>query len=144
MLAAQCVPQSSVARLRVVATPRLQAATLRKSCVVHGKTTAAQLREREAVQARISQQGTPVVDYLLETSPYARFLDDTAVTSMRDREKSLGDANVAEKLRRLRIAFANKGRKPWNVGKHHNRGANAVASCPLCTCHMPESPRNSL
>lgn len=136
MLAAQCVPQNNVARLRAVAIPRIQAATLRTSCVVHGKTTAAQIREREAVQARLSPMGTPVVDYLLETSPYARFLDDTAITSMRDREKGLGDANVAEKLRRLRIAFANKGRKPWNVGKHHNHGATAVASRCLCTCHM--------
>lgn len=127
MLAAQCVPHNHVVRLRAVATPRVNAATRRKSCVVHGKVTAAQLREREAVQARISTVGTPVVDYLLETSPYARFLDGPAIASIREREKSLGDANVAEKLRRLRIAFANKGRKPWNVGKHHNHGATAAA-----------------
>lgn len=121
------------ARLKVVATAKVHAPLMRTSCVAHGKTTAAQRREREAVLARESVWGTPVVDYLLETSPYARFLDETAVASIRAREKSLGDAPVGEKLRRLRIAFANKGRKPWNVGKHHNHGVLSYHA-PVHTC----------
>lgn len=133
MLLRQTLHPTHAVRLRAVASPHVTAAPLRSSCIVHGKTTAAQLREREAIEASASTVDTPVVDYLLETSPYSKFLDEDAIASMRTRERSLSDAPTGEKLRRLRIGFANKGRKPWNVGKHHKPGA-ATISCDL---HAP-------
>lgn len=143
MFLSQHVLHTPAVRLRAIATPHVNAATLRSSCIVHGKTTAAQVKEREMIEASLSDLGTPVVDYLLETSPYSQFLDDNAITSMRDREKSLGDAATGEKLRRLRIAFANKGRRPWNAGKSHKPGEGTVvcgvsAACLHCTACRPE------
>jgi hypothetical protein len=38
-------------------------------------------------------------------------IDEIDVTSL--------NANDKESIRKLKISIANKGRRPWNVGKHH-------------------------
>merc|ERR1712070_553364 len=40
-----------------------------------------------------------------------KHIDMIDVSKLRDNEK--------ETLRKLKISIANKGKKPWNVGKHH-------------------------
>jgi hypothetical protein len=76
---------------------------------------------------RQSDHGTPIVDWLMETHQLASKLSEAAVEEIRRRERSMeGEDDVRNKLRKLRIAFANKGRQPWNVGKKHRPGA----ACP--------------
>lgn len=105
---------------------------------VHAKLTERQRNERSQLQSRESPFGTPVVDWLLETSPYSQFLQPGAIEDLRDRERKIAHIeDIGEKLRRLRIAIANKNRQPWNAGKKHSPGAGPAVIIPdtlLCVC----------
>lgn len=53
-----------------------------------------------------------------------------------------GGLPEAERLRRLRISAANKGRAPWNVGRKHSPGTSIVSTLDCClyawhyACHQ--------
>lgn len=87
---------------------------------------------------RKSDHGTPIVDWLLETNKYAPNLTEAATAELRERELSLLESSkdgeqLRERVRRLRIAMANKGRTPWNMGKKHKPGALAAFTY---YCHL--------
>lgn len=74
---------------------------------------------------RKSDHGTPIVDWLLETSPYAANLSPEQALGFREKERGFPDSEpLKNKVRRLRIGFANKGKVPWNLGKQHRPGVS--------------------
>ena len=102
---------------------------------VHAKLTQKQREERTQLEARVSEFGTPVVDWLLETSPYSQFLQPAAVDDLRDRERKIAHIeDIGERIRRLRIAIANKNRQPWNAGKKHSPGGSPMPHATLRCC----------
>ena len=77
---------------------------------------------------RESDFGSPIVDWLLVTNKYADNLTEAAIAELRERELRFAQSeqdgySLRERVRRLRIAMANKGRTPWNMGKKHKPGA---------------------
>lgn len=103
---------------RSICTPQVRACA---------KLSKQQLRERIQLQSRESPHGTPVVDWLLETSPYSPLLQPVAIEDLRERERKIAHIeDIGEKLRRLRIAIANKNRQPWNAGKKHSPGGHCI------------------
>lgn len=107
--------------------PRLSSTPL----VARAKLTRQQKSERLELQNRESPFGTPVVDFLLETSAYSQFLDKNDVDDLRNRERNIAHIeDIGERLRRLRIAIANKKRQPWNVGKKHSPGNSWLSGFP--------------
>jgi hypothetical protein len=104
--------------------PQSRPAVRAAAIVVRAKLTQQQRHERVHLENRKSEHGTPIVDWLLETSPYSTQLSEEAIEDLRERERKISEIDdVGERLRRLRIAFANKNRRPWNAGKRHRPGA---------------------
>ena len=58
------------------------------------------------------------------------------------RERPDGSLDEKERLRRMRISAANKGRKPWNDGMKHKPGKQpkGPAACSPCECAIVQLP----
>ena len=70
-----------------------------------------------------SPHGSPIVDYLLIHNKFAPNLSPADIEEIRDKEKVVfASLEDRERIRRLRIAFANRGRQPWNLGISHSPG----------------------
>jgi hypothetical protein len=70
-----------------------------------------------------SSHQTPIVDYLLETSPYAKGLAEKDIEDIRNKERNQdSEEDLNNRVRKLKISFANKNKRPWNLGKKHRPG----------------------
>lgn len=77
----------------------------------------------EFLRARESSQGTPIVDYLIETSPYASELTEKDIEDIRKKERRQdSEEDLNNRVRKLKISIANKNKPPWNLGKKHRAG----------------------
>lgn len=104
----------------------LQACARRSHAVPPARSRRTGPEDFSHLSTRISEHGTPVVDWLLETSEWAPSLTRENVAELRKRElkrrRMHPDDAVANLARCMRIAFANKGRSPWNNGVPHSEG----------------------
>jgi hypothetical protein len=121
-------PYAVPAAKRLVAFRRLLALPRSPSIACKGKPD-----NLDHLYTRISEHHTPVVDWLLETNKHSPNLTEEAIVELRGKERSLDeDADLRERVRRLRIAFANKGKIPWNVGVPHRPGMLLRATVRCC------------
>lgn len=112
-------------------------------------------RERSLTSSSRAEatDGTSASEASLSTQPAASSLESPSDTSSmpgeewhprqerlkRLREGQDGSLDDKERLRRLRISMANKGRQPWNTGRKHSPGEAApfLARPTECTIWLP-------
>lgn len=119
----------------------------RRSTVAHGK-------KEDIEHVFLTTAEHPIVEFLLHTNKFADALMEEDIADLRAREVRLAGLLPAledrERLRRMRIAFANKKRAPWNVGHQWSEGTGRVGA--LSPCHAAPiagrsaafSPRSTL
>jgi hypothetical protein len=100
----------------------------------------------EHLDGRVSVHNTPLTDWLLETNKYAPYLSNNqeAIAQLRAKEHSLAEQfplpeNLPQRVKRLRLAFANKGRPPDG----RTLSAHPLHACVLRIIDKPGTLRAS-